>query len=210
MFFDINGNITVNNIIQYPDKNYDELKNKALNCKRCHLREKCNQVVMGEGSTENHIMLIGEGPGADEDRIGTPFVGRAGQLLDKILKAVGIDRDDIYISNIVKCRPPGNRKPTENEVLACAPILISEIKLIDPKVIVPLGSTALKTLINKNASITRMRGEWIQRGKYFFLPTFHPAYLLRNSNMKEHVWYDFKKIKKALERIKELKNNNNL
>lgn len=205
MFFDQNGNIQIQKLIQYPDDNYKELRDEAINCERCHLREKCTQVVMGEGSIKNKIMFIGEGPGADEDRIGRPFVGRAGRLLDRIFKAINIKREDVYITNIVKCRPPNNRTPTINEAKACMPILKSEINLIDPKVIVPLGSTALKYIVDRDMAITKHRGKWIKRGKYYLFPTFHPAYLLRNANMKKAAWRDFKVIKKAILRINELK-----
>lgn len=194
-------------MVKYPEE-YKALKKEALDCERCHLRQQCKQVVIGEGSLENKIMFIGEGPGADEDRLGRPFVGRAGQLLDKMLAAVGIERKDVYISNIVKCRPPGNRQPTFSEADTCSPILISEIKIIDPKVIVPLGSVALKYLLDKDASITRQRGKWKNRGKYYFLPTFHPAYLLRNNNMKKNAWHDFKMIRKAVDRINEIEKQN--
>jgi len=210
MFFDQNGNIQIQKLIQYPDNDYEDLKEETIKCERCHLREKCTQVVMGEGAINNKIMFIGEGPGADEDRIGRPFVGRAGRLLDKIFEAININRNDVYITNIVKCRPPNNRVPTLSEAKACMPILKSEIKLIDPKVIVPLGSTSLKYLVDKNMSITKQRGNWIKRGKYFIFPTFHPAYLLRNSNMKKAAWHDFKVIKKAIIRINKLKERGEL
>jgi uracil-DNA glycosylase len=206
MLFDQDGNMTCNTLINYPDTDYNRLKEEALKCKRCRLREEASQVVMGEGSINNRIMFIGEAPGGDEDRIGVPFVGRAGQLLDKIFEAVNIKREEIYITNIVKCRPKGNRNPFQGEMTACAPILIAEIKLINPKVIVPLGSVALKNLLDEQASITEMRGKWIKRGDYFFFPTFHPSYLLRNPVMKKVAWHDFKVIKKAIDRIKELKN----
>lgn len=210
MFFDKNGNITIQKLIQYPNDNYQKLRKKALKCERCKLRESCNQVVMGEGSLENKIMFIGEGPGANEDKIGRPFVGKAGNLLDKIFHAVDINREDVYITNIIKCRPPNNRTPSISEAEACMPILKSEIELIDPKVIVTLGSTALKYLIDQDMSITKKRGQWIQRGKYYILPTFHPAYLLRNPSAKKSVWYDFKLISKSINRINELKNEGKL
>src|SRR5690554_64707 len=206
MFIDKNGNINYFNLISYPDDDYNHLKTEALKCERCVLRKNANQVVMGKGSTTNKIMLIGEGPGADEDRIGEPFVGRAGKLLDKILKAVEINKEDLYITNIVKCRPPNNRTPFKKEAESCAPILVSEIKLIEPKVIVPLGSVPLKYIVNDNASITKMRGKWIKRGKIYIFPTFHPSYLLRNPKIKKYSWHDFKVIKKAFERIKVLQN----
>ena len=194
----------------YPDNNYQTLRQKVLQCSRCTLRNNCTQVVMGEGNVNNNIMFVGEAPGANEDKKGRPFVGRAGKLLNKILKAVNIKRKEVYISNIVKCRPPNNRKPTTSEAKACSPILQAEFSIIKPKVIVPLGATALKHLLDSNASITESRGQWFQRGEYYFLPTFHPAYLLRNKNMKKYVWKDFKLIKKAIKRIEELKNKGQL
>lgn len=204
MLFNESGEIKQVSLESYPDDSYQELKKEARQCERCHLRQGCRQVVMGDGNTGRKIMFVGEGPGADEDKQGRPFVGRAGRLLDKIFSAVSINREDVYISNIIKCRPPDNRTPTRDEMQACSPILSAEINLIEPKVIVPLGSTPLKYLVDENLSITESRGNWFNKGDLYFLPTFHPAYLLRNSNMKKHVWQDFKLIKKSLERIDEL------
>ncbi|HKL13027.1 MAG TPA: uracil-DNA glycosylase [Halanaerobiales bacterium] len=203
MLFNQNGKVN-DSLFKYPLDDYENFKKKALKCERCRLRESCTQVVMGEGSLNNKIMFIGEGPGGTEDKKGRPFVGRAGRLLDKILKSVNIKRKNIYITNIVKCRPPENRNPTENEMEACSPILKTEIKYIKPKVIVPLGSVALKYLVGPDKKITEDRGNWFNKGELYFLPTFHPAYLLRNANMKKPVWNDFKKIKKSIERINEL------
>lgn len=205
MLFNDNGYIKKNNLIKYPNDNFESLEAEALKCKRCQLREGCTQVVMGKGNIEKKIMFIGEGPGANEDKAGKPFVGRAGQLLNKIFSAVGIKRSEVYITNVVKCRPPGNRNPTTNEMEACTPILTAELELINPKVIVPMGSVALKFLIDDNLSITRTRGKWIKKGKFYFLPTFHPSYLLRNQSMKKPAWQDFKTIKKSIDRIEELK-----
>lgn len=210
MLFDSRGKINLKTEIRYPDDDIDSLKEKALKCSRCNLRRGASQVVMGEGTAINKVMFIGEGPGAEEDRLGRPFVGRAGQLLNRIFKAVGIKRREVYISNIVKCRPPNNRVPEIKESDCCTAILAAEIRIIDPKVIVPLGSTALKYLIDEKASITRMRGKWIQRGKYYFFPTFHPSYLLRNEHLKKYAWHDFKVIKKAIIRINELKEKDQL
>ncbi len=204
MLFNESGEIKQASLESYPADSYQELKEEARQCERCHLRQGCRQVVMGEGDTGRRIMFVGEGPGADEDRQGRPFVGRAGRLLDKILSAVNIKREKVYISNIVKCRPPDNRTPTRDEMKACSPILSAEINLIEPKVIVPLGSTPLKFLVDDNLSITESRGNWFNKGELYFLPTFHPAYLLRNSNMKKFVWQDFKLIKKSLDRIDEI------
>lgn len=210
MLFDQDGNLQIQQLFSYPNDNYKELKREALKCSRCQLRDGAKGVVMGEGNTDNKIMLVGEGPGANEDRLGRPFVGRAGKLMDKILKSVGLKREELYITNVIKCRPPNNRVPHKNEFEACVSILKAEIELIDPKVIVTLGSTATEYLIDPEDSITNVRGQWFQRGDIFFLPTFHPAYLLRNENMKKYSWYDFKLIKKAADRIKELSSSGKL
>ncbi|MCF8002120.1 MAG: uracil-DNA glycosylase [Halanaerobiales bacterium] len=205
MLFNQNGQLT-ETMFNYPENDYEVFREKALKCERCNLRSTCTQVVMGEGSLDHKIMFIGEGPGASEDKKGRPFVGRAGRLLDKILQSANIKRNNIYITNIVKCRPPENRNPTDNEMKACSPILKTEIKYINPKVIVPLGSVASRYLIDSSVKITKDRGKWYNKGDLYFLPTFHPAYLLRNENMKKPVWKDFKKIKKAVDRIEELYN----
>ena len=204
MFFTDNGKINKNQLISYPNDDYKKLKKEAVKCERCHLREGCKQVVMGEGNVENRLMLIGEGPGADEDEQGRPFVGRAGKLLDEIMEDSGLRRQDLYISNIVKCRPPDNRAPKTDEMDACAPILKAEIELISPKVIVPMGSTALNYLVDSNLSITRNRGEWIERGELYFLPTFHPAYIFRNRNAEDDLRRDFKVLRKASQRLSQL------
>lgn len=210
MLFDQGGNFKIQQLFSYPNDNYQELKKEALKCSRCQLREGCKGVVMGEGNIDSKIMLIGEGPGANEDQLGRPFVGRAGKLMDKIFASVNLAREDLYITNVIKCRPPGNRVPRQNEFEACVSILRAEIELIDPKVIVTLGSTATKYLIDPEESITNVRGKWFQRGEIFILPTFHPAYLLRNDKMKKYSWYDFKLIKKAADRIKELSKSGSL
>lgn len=207
MLFDQDGNFKIQQLFSYPNDNYERLKKEALKCRRCQLREIANGVVMGEGNLKNKIMLIGEGPGANEDRLGRPFVGRAGKLMDKILASVNLKRKELYITNVIKCRPSGNRAPRQNEFEACVSILSSEIELIQPKVIVTLGSTATKYLINPEESITNVRGKWFKRGDLYILPTFHPAYLLRNEKMKKYSWHDFKLIKKAADRIKELSNS---
>ncbi len=182
-----------------------EIKDTAINCNRCRLREGCTQVVFGQGNWDTGLIFVGEGPGYNEDQKGVPFVGRAGQLLDKIFAAAEIDRDDIYITNIVKCRPPNNRKPTSKEMKSCLWFLAQEIKYINPKIIVPMGSTAVRGLLDPNASITRLRGKWIERDGYYFLPTFHPAALLHDEKKKAPVWRDFLKIKKAYKKYLRLK-----
>lgn len=140
-------------------------------------------------------MLVGEAPGAREDELGRPFVGAAGELLNRILQAAGFKREEIYITNVVKCRPPGNRLPTPDEVQACRPYLENQIKLVNPKIIVCLGALATQALIAPGARITRLRGQWIQKDGIYYLPTFHPAALLRDESKKRPVWEDFKRIR---------------
>ncbi|MCK8823873.1 uracil-DNA glycosylase [Fuchsiella alkaliacetigena] len=182
-----------------------ELKKVALQCQRCSLRQGCTQVVFGTGNSNSPLMFVGEGPGAVEDKQGLPFVGKAGQLFNKILAAAKIEREDVYISNVVKCRPPNNRNPKLKEMKSCLWFLAQEIKLLNPTIIVPLGSVAVKGLLDPEGKITRMRGRWIEKAGYYFLPTFHPAALLRNESWKKPVWHDFLKIKKAYQRYWELK-----
>ena len=172
----------------------EELEKTSLACTLCDLRSGCRQVVFGAGNPRASLMLVGEGPGADEDRLGIPFVGRAGKLLDRILEAAGIKRDEIYITNVVKCRPPANRLPFQPEVDSCLPYLKKQIELIGPRLIVCLGALATRTLIDKNASITRSRGQWHENDGRLIIATFHPAALLRDPGKKKFVWEDFKEI----------------
>lgn len=171
-----------------------ELEKTSLACTLCILRSGCRQVVFGTGNPRAHLMLVGEGPGADEDRLGIPFVGRAGNLLDRILEAAGIKREEVYITNVVKCRPPANRLPFQPEVDSCLPYLRKQIELINPKLVVCLGALATRTLIDKNASITRSRGQWHENDGRRMIATFHPAALLRDPGKKKYVWEDFKEI----------------
>jgi len=176
-----------------PDMN--ALAEVVRGCSRCGLRAGCQQVVFGEGVWPTGLMCIGEGPGADEDRLGRPFVGKAGQLLDRILEVSGFDRHrNCYIANVVKCRPPGNRIPEPAERQACWPNLRAQIRLVQPKIIVLLGATALQGLIDPQARITRMRGQWIEREGILFMPTYHPAALLRDPSKKRDVWEDMKQV----------------
>ena len=174
----------------------EKLKISCLACSCCDLRNGCEQVVFGDGNPHARLMLIGEGPGADEDRLGIPFVGRAGQLLDRILNAAQIKRDQIYITNVVKCRPPANRLPVQNEVDTCLSYLKKQIELIDPKLILCLGALAARTLVDKSLTITRIRGQWYEIGGRRWMATFHPAALLRDPGKKKAVWEDFKQIMK--------------
>jgi DNA polymerase len=148
-------------------------------------------------------MFVGEGPGAQEDRLGKAFVGRAGQLLDKILAAVDLTRQEVYITNTVLCRPPGNRTPKVNEIRTCAPYLNGHIELIEPRILVALGSTAARALISPRARITRLRGTWHEYRDIPLLPTFHPAALLRDPSKKRPVWEDFKKLRSRLDQLQE-------
>jgi uracil-DNA glycosylase family 4 len=164
-------------------------------CTRCGLRAGCTNVVFGEGHPRAKLMLIGEGPGADEDRLDRPFVGRAGQLLDRILAACGFDRfRHVYIANVVKCRPPGNRTPTEEERLACLPNLRAQMRLIQPRIVVLLGATALQAVLDPKGRITRARGQWQERDGVWYMPTYHPAALLRDPSLKKPAWDDFRAV----------------
>ncbi len=177
------------------------LREEAKNCDRCGLRENCRQVVFGEGACPATIMLVGEAPGRDEDEQGRPFVGRAGRLLDRILAAVDVQRESVFITNAVLCRPPSNRTPTVSEMNTCYSLLAAQIRLVEPKILVALGSTATRTLVDMQASVTRLRGQWIEGEDFDILPTFHPAALLRDKRKKKPVWLDFKKIRRRYDRL---------
>ena len=179
--------------------NWEELKQSIENCKKCRLCENRINIVFGEGNKDAKIMMIGEGPGADEDKEGIPFVGRAGQLMNNALIGLGINREELYIANIVKCRPPSNRVPEQDEAEACLDYLRNQVVLIKPKIIVLLGSTALKNILGKEYSITTQRGKWIERKGIYYMPTWHPATLLRDENKKIEFWNDLKEVKKKLE-----------
>jgi uracil-DNA glycosylase family 4 len=168
------------------------------NCTRCPLHEGRTQVVHTVGNYKSDLMFIGEAPGADEDAKGEPFVGRAGQLLNKIIEAIGMRREDVCIGNINRCRPPGNRQPTLPEAHTCKPFLLREIAVIRPKVIVVLGNTALHNLLDTKVGITRMRGQFHEYYGVKVMPTFHPAYLLRDPSKKREVWDDMKKVRDYL------------
>lgn len=180
---------------------YDELVRAARACTRCGLREGCRQVVVGGGSPEADIMFVGEGPGAEEDRIGKPFVGRAGKLLDRILEAAGFKREQVYITNAVLCRPPGNRTPTRAELRTCSVYLEAHVELIEPRIIVAMGSTAAQALIGPNARITRLRGKWHEYRGIPLIPTFHPAALLRDPGKKRLVWEDFRALRARFDEL---------
>ncbi|MDY0100233.1 MAG: uracil-DNA glycosylase [Bacteroidales bacterium] len=176
-------------------QNIDSLKNTVLNCTKCELARTRNQVIFGEGNLHAGILLIAEAPGRDEDIQGRPFVGLSGQLLDKILAACGFTRDEhVFISNIVKCRPPGNRLPETHEAKECLPWLLLQIELINPKILVLLGATALKYMAGLNYKISRDHGKWINIHGRIAMPVYHPAALLRDPSLKRDTWEDFKRI----------------
>ena len=168
------------------------------NCTRCPLHEGRTQVVQTVGNFQSYLMFIGEAPGADEDAKGEPFVGRAGQLLNKIIEAIGMKREEVCIGNINRCRPPGNRQPSLPEAHTCKPFLLREIAVIRPKVIVVMGNTALHNLLDTKVGITRMRGQFHEYYGVKVMPTFHPAYLLRDPSKKREVWDDMKKVRDYL------------
>jgi DNA polymerase len=168
---------------------------RAKACTKCPELVRCrHSVVFGVGNARAELMFIGEAPGADEDEQGEPFVGRAGQLLTKIIQAMGYRREDVYIANVLKCRPPENRTPLPEEVANCLPYLLAQIELIKPKVIVALGATALRALLDVQLGITKMRGNWYNFRGIPIMPTFHPAYLLRNPAAKKEVWQDMQTV----------------
>jgi uracil-DNA glycosylase family 4 len=171
-------------------------------CTRCKLHTLGRtQVVFGTGSPDADLMFVGEAPGADEDQQGVPFVGRAGQLLTKIIEAIGLQRDDVYIANVIKCRPPGNRNPEPDEVSTCEPFLMQQIDTVKPRVIVALGTFAAHLLLRTDAPISRIRGVVHQYRGASLIPTFHPAYLLRSPERKRDVWEDMKKVRTLLAEV---------
>lgn len=174
-----------------------QVEESCLECQACGLRHTAQRVVFGEGSPRAAIMLVGEGPGKQEDEVGRPFVGAAGQLMDKVFAALKITREEVYITNIVKCRPPGNRLPTPREVRACHPYLQEQIRLIRPSIIVCLGALASQVLISPQIRITRHRGRWVHRKGIMLMPTFHPAALLRDPSRKRPFWEDFQAVARA-------------
>lgn len=180
-------------------KGLSDLREAAMKCTKCVLANGRTNVVFGEGDPNARLMFIGEGPGEQEDIKGRPFVGRAGQLLDKMIAAMGYKREEVYIANIVKCRPPQNRAPLPDEAISCLPYLRAQISFIKPKIIVPLGAVAVKFLLQTNAGISQVRGKFLDYHGYKVLPTFHPAFLLRSPGKKKEAWEDLKKVMAFLE-----------
>ncbi|MBQ9502583.1 MAG: uracil-DNA glycosylase [Lentisphaeria bacterium] len=172
----------------------EALRQQALACRGCPLCEQRTNVVFGEGDPHAQLMFIGEGPGFDEDRLGRPFVGKAGQLLDKMITAMQFTRGSVYICNIVKCRPPGNRVPMPEEAEACLPYLKAQISLVSPQAIVLLGATAAHYLLGRQEGITRLRGRWLDYNGIPVMPTYHPAFLLRKPEAKRDAWSDLQQV----------------
>ena len=194
--------------------NLEELKNTCSTCMACKLSSTRTQVVFGVGNSNARLMLIGEGPGQEEDRTGKPFVGQAGQLLDQILGAVGIAREEVYIANVVKCRPPNNRNPEPDEIIACEDWLLEQIRLIQPQIIITLGNVPTQWALGTTLGITKTRGPWTEFKRLSapipLLPMFHPAYLLRNTvrttgGPKWLTWQDIKAVKEKLEQLPDKK-----
>ena len=185
---------------------WEELRGRVAACRRCGLCETRTNTVFGQGAVHTSIVMVGEGPGADEDAQGLAFVGRAGQLLTKILSAAGIDRESVFITNVVKCRPPNNRTPTQEEMLKCGDFLEAQLLLLRPRILVCLGNTPLKWLLRTSEGITALRGRWFDwRGVQLF-PMFHPSYLLRNDSRqkgspKDLTWQDVQNLKARLDEI---------
>ena len=191
-------------------KNYSSLKklnSECVECASCNLSKTRKNVVVGKGNESAHVVIIGEGPGEQEDITGLPFVGRAGKMLDTALSSVDIDPlEDCYITNIVKCRPPNNRKPSAAESEACMPWLNKQINLLKPKIIILAGSTAVQSFLGINEPISKIRGQWIEKDNIKYMPIFHPSYLLRNPSKNKGkpkwlTWQDLKKVKKELNSI---------
>ena len=207
----INFNLIYNNkaINRYKKDNYEIsedkskklelLKKEIMNLKNCELKNQANNIVFCDGNPKSKIMLIGEAPGANEDQEGLPFVGRAGSLLDKMLAAIHLDRKKVYISNIINYRPPDNRRPTEEEIKRYLPFIIKHIEIINPKILILLGSTAMNALIGKDVVISKMRGGWIEKKigncKTSIIITFHPAFLIRQPAQKKWAWIDLKMVR---------------
>jgi DNA polymerase len=172
----------------------EKIREDLGECTRCRLHKQRNKIVFGDGNSRAELVFVGEGPGHDEDVQGLPFVGRAGKLLTQMIEAMGLRREDVYICNVVKCRPPENRKPEDDEMATCSPYLYRQLDVIAPKAIVCLGATAAQALLKTKDSISRHRGQWFEFRGAKLLVTYHPAYLLRNPNAKGDVWKDLQKV----------------
>ena len=187
-------------------KELQELKQLITNIKNCELKKNSTNIVFSDGNPNAKIMIIGEGPGANEDLEGVPFIGKTGELLDKMLLSINLDRDNVYITNVVNYRPPENRDPTEEEIIRYLPYLTKHIEIIDPKILILLGSTALNTIIGSDQIISDVRGKWIEKKigkcKTSIIASFHPAFLMRQPDQKAMSWIDLKMIRKKISDLK--------
>jgi DNA polymerase len=174
----------------------DQVLEEIGDCKRCKLHPMRKNIVFGVGNSNARLMFVGEAPGAEEDDQGMPFVGKAGQLLTKIIEAIDLKRSDVYIANIIKCRPPSNRTPDEDEITTCIPFLKKQIEIIDPEIVCTLGNIATRSLLDTDMGITQLRGRFHERSGLKVMPTYHPSYLLRDQSKKRETWEDMKKVKK--------------
>ena len=181
-----------------PDDTLLKIRTDLGECTRCKLHETRNKIVFGDGSPKADLVFVGEGPGHDEDVQGLPFVGRAGKLLTQMIEAMGLQRKDVYICNVVKCRPPENRLPEKDEITPCSPFLLRQLDAINPKVIVCLGACAAQTVLETNRGISQFRGQWLEFRGRKLMATYHPAYLLRNPSAKSEVWKDLQKVMAVL------------
>ena len=183
-------------------KKLQELKNSISKIKNCELKKNSTNIVFSDGNPDAKIMIVGEGPGANEDLEGVPFIGRTGELLDKMLLSINLDRDNVYISNVVNYRPPENRNPTEEEIARYLPYLFKHVEIINPQILILLGSTALNTIIGNEKIISDVRGKWIEkkigRCSAFVIASFHPAFLMRQPDQKKLSWIDLKMIRKKI------------
>ena len=180
-------------------KTWEELEESIKGCSKCKLCKTRQNIVFGIGNQHAKLMFIGEGPGADEDRLGEPFVGRAGKLMNLAFETLGINRQEVYIANVVKCRPPGNRNPEEDEAVACLDYLRNQVILVQPEIIVLLGSVALKNILGKEYGITASRGKWVEKKGIKYMPTWHPAALLRDETKKIDFIKDLQKVVEELQ-----------
>jgi len=195
--------------VPIPVGTYQTMEQMAVHCNQCHrckLGETRTHAVIGRGNPKASIMIVGEGPGQNEDETGIAFVGKAGQLLDKILASVQLTETDVFICNVVKCRPPENRDPEKDEIEACKGYLLEQIRMMDPKIILLTGKYAMLTLLGIKQGITKVRGQWVEKDDRFYMPIFHPAYLLRNQSREKGspkwlMWQDIQEVKKKLDEI---------
>jgi DNA polymerase len=202
--------IPTSKTVPIPPGTYDSMEvmaNHCNRCQRCDLSAGRTHAVIGRGNVQADLMIVGEGPGQNEDETGLPFVGKAGQLLDKILASVRLTEEDVFICNIVKCRPPGNRAPTPDEMDACRPYLMEQIRMVDPKIILLTGASAVRGITGIKQGITKIRGQWIDWENRLCMPIFHPAYLLRNQSREKGspkwlMWQDIQTVKEKLDEIR--------